>query len=828
MPRSRSQRDAAAVLAAAALCPATALRVPLHPYRRAPGPGARGGSSRGGAAERAQDPGVSDGIVYCVDVWLGSPAQHQRVQLDTGSGDLAVASTLCHECTVGELELYDPTVSGNAVMCDDPICRETARAECPPPSNACEYRNMYVDRSGFTARVFTDVIAFDLDRPSSAKAVVSAFVEEHPGTGQTSFEPYLCNGIMGVGYRRIATTFQDNAIFKYAQQTGQPNLFSICVAPSGSGLMGVGEVLNSSTGETWYEPVVRDMQFPDQGDRGFWAVRLQDISVAGASIRQPASVYNSGPCIVDTGTTNLVLPPDAYNALIDAINRNVPAGVPRALFNGGCTYLTPEQVDAFPRVSFVFTKLTLTITGDDYLDPGLCVSAGLYALSVSEMSEPGTILGLPVMRGFVTIFDGEKLRVGWTVVAGCPTDKSVRPRDWNGRLLPYYPPLPVGYDAVGPIPDGWVPPKLTRPLWHYGIAFALVALAYGASRSDVLRDCRGREGWRTHAKEKAGAGAEAPQRQEGEYNRRVEQERALADAGRAADRDAEAPGEEARLLKPNEHVFYDPQGDSPGSGQGGRLSPSPERSAGSPAAAAAAAASARAAAEAAAVAAAAASARIAAEAAAAAALDAAAAAAARTAEAAATAVATAAAAAVAPAAASAEIAALAAAAIAPAAQPAGSDSSGPRASPTLTPGPEPGGGAHGADSPRGSPPRASGAERDRAGSERAAGSDRAAGAAGPAGSPHPASGGAARQSHGGASRAAPERPSSRGRPASASSQGAASAAGASSTSRATTARSAPSAAAGASRGAGGAAQRQPKRKVGANQAEPPKKAKGKK
>eukprot|EP01065_Artemidia_motanka_P025686 TRINITY_DN30667_c0_g1_i1.p1 TRINITY_DN30667_c0_g1~~TRINITY_DN30667_c0_g1_i1.p1 ORF type:complete len:509 (+),score=90.98 TRINITY_DN30667_c0_g1_i1:43-1569(+) len=456
----------AAVLLLTAVQRAAAQRLPLraHRSRSQAGNTAKPLRRQRGVARRGERvTGHFDGIVYCVDVWLGG--QHQRVQFDTGSSDLAVASTLCGDCPPASLPAYDPFVTGERVSCSSALCRSLWH-KCGT-GDVCAFTDKFVDQSGFTADMFLDSVSFT-NTSEEVRTVVSAFSEAHPGTDQSRFEPALCNGIMGAAFRSIATTKHDSAVFSYLKRSGG-GLFSVCFTGGGGGTVALGEVLPHS-GAVWFQNL---LQGDDHlGMMGFWSVGLLDISVAGKSLGVQLFQPGGPPCIVDTGTTEVVLPSYIFNEFQRALSAHC-SGLPgvacpdrvssgETLVNGYCVEMTDDQRARFPNVSFHFESLMVTVPGSAYLSAELCESPGSYALAISGMDGAGTILGLAMLRGLTTIFDVDRLRVGFASVSssGCPP---VPPVESEGPsrgssaawMAPPQAPIPA---HVGPNPPGWKPP----------------------------------------------------------------------------------------------------------------------------------------------------------------------------------------------------------------------------------------------------------------------------------------------------------------------------------------------------------------------------------
>lgn len=86
----------------------------------------------------------------------------------------------------------------------------------------------------------------------------------------------------------------------------------------------------------------------------------------GTSVGVASSVYNDGECIVDSGTTDLVLPHSAYVAFYNALQAMCSQGTRQltgicgysqsgGLFGGYEFPMTQAEVNAFPTITVVLS-----------------------------------------------------------------------------------------------------------------------------------------------------------------------------------------------------------------------------------------------------------------------------------------------------------------------------------------------------------------------------------------------------------------------------------------------------------------------------------------
>jgi len=172
-----------------------------------------------------------------------------------------------------------------------------------------------------------------------------------------------------------------------------------------------------------YTPIIREM---------YYEVVIADIDVEGKSLGVPCGVYNTRRTIVDSGTTNFLLPHSAFNALIDALRSSTTSGF--------WTPIPPQfwertQLICIPRGELDFSKFPvvgvslfnseseafrLELRPEQYLravsnygSRGNC-----YKLSIGPSGQSGdksgSVLGAVLMEGFYVVFDKSGKRIGWT------------------------------------------------------------------------------------------------------------------------------------------------------------------------------------------------------------------------------------------------------------------------------------------------------------------------------------------------------------------------------------------------------------------------------
>jgi len=114
--------------------------------------------------------------------------------------------------------------------------------------------------------------------------------------------------------------------------------------------------------------------------------------------------------IVDSGTNSLNLPPQMLNAVISKFNTAQQALLTQSILDGKLVSAASLNLATWPTLTFVLqgdtADVTLKVAPGDYWQVNTEKVGS--AMSAITKGSPGlSILGLPIMNGYFTIFDGE-------------------------------------------------------------------------------------------------------------------------------------------------------------------------------------------------------------------------------------------------------------------------------------------------------------------------------------------------------------------------------------------------------------------------------------
>jgi hypothetical protein len=345
------------------------------------------------------------GLAFTADVTVGG--QDFQMIVDTGSTSLGVASNMCSGC--GVTPVYTPGTT------------------------AVDQKVMGMSQFGtgsWTGEVFQDSVGFASDPSVPVKFVAI-------DTQSMFFRPGVSCGASASGYQGIigfdrasAAVMGTNAFFdQFVAAKGIPDVFATQLCDNGGTLWLGGYDTNAATGAPQYTPFTTDA-----ASSYYYTVDLQTIAVNGTTASVPIT-GQINDTVVDTGTTAFILATNAFNSLTTAI-----AGTPgfTQTFGagaGGAAWFSSQQPCGAPgatkaQIDAAMPGLTLTFGGGVTLQmpasESYLVSFGGYWCSLmiaapsSAQFPLAALMGSPMLRSYITVFDRAGGRVGFVPHAACP------------------------------------------------------------------------------------------------------------------------------------------------------------------------------------------------------------------------------------------------------------------------------------------------------------------------------------------------------------------------------------------------------------------------
>ena len=162
---------------------------------------------------------------------------------------------------------------------------------------------------------------------------------------------------------------------------GYADVFSMCAGMEG-GALTIGGIGGYHSGSIQYTPIIEEY---------FYTVYVTDMLVRGQSLGVGPNVYNAGGAVVDSGTTDLIMPYAAYNALTAVVladcgdhylSGTCDVDSRFSIWQGYCYSLSAQQVAAYPDITVVFDGgVEVDIKPSNYLVQGYCLDETLYAIA---------------------------------------------------------------------------------------------------------------------------------------------------------------------------------------------------------------------------------------------------------------------------------------------------------------------------------------------------------------------------------------------------------------------------------------------------------------
>jgi hypothetical protein len=340
---------------------------------------------------------------YTAAITIGQSQQFQ-LAVDTGSTTLGVAASSCASCGVAPTYTPGPTAVDQKLQ---------ATTQYGTGSWAGE---VYRDSVGVgsEAAVPVDLVAIS--------------------TQSQFFQPVVCDsssgsfqGIVGFGPAGAAVSGTTGYFDQLVATQGVANVFATQLCDNSGTLWLGGFDPAATTAAPSYTPEIASI------DAYYYAVDLASVTFAGTTV--PVSTNQYPDSVVDTGTSVFVLPTTAFNTLTSSIAANpkfvaIFGNVAASFFSSpnNCVTLsqTKAQLDAtLPPLTLVFgSNASVSVQAaptESYLvsyQGEWCPA--LYAMNPTQAFPIAAIMGSPVLRSSIVIFDRANKRIGFAPHAPCP------------------------------------------------------------------------------------------------------------------------------------------------------------------------------------------------------------------------------------------------------------------------------------------------------------------------------------------------------------------------------------------------------------------------
>lgn len=321
---------------------------------------------------------------YFGQVQVGSPPQSFAVVFDTGSGNLVLPSRVCTDEACKEHKQFNSQASNTSVQIafadkpEEPVQRDGVR----------DMVTITFGTGSMTGAYVRDVVCLG-DEGLCCKANFVAATEE-------SDEPFSLvpfDGILGLALPELA---EGRAFSTFDQLAGsgllRSNAFSVFLG-------GEGEESEIVLGGYKESHMADDILWVRVDSDGYWQVPVGGLEVAGKTL--PGCDQGGCQAAVDTGTSLLAVPTSFLSELVDRLS-----------VSRDCSNL-----EELPRLGFLVGGHSLQLGSEDYVkrnEEGEC-SLGLMPLDIPPPRGPLFIFGDPFLRKYYTVYDRQRLRVGFAL-----------------------------------------------------------------------------------------------------------------------------------------------------------------------------------------------------------------------------------------------------------------------------------------------------------------------------------------------------------------------------------------------------------------------------
>jgi len=348
---------------------------------------------------------------YTGRLLIGPHQKPMNVILDTGSSALALDGHKYQPDTAGGDKLTDlaqtasygdgSSWTGAVINTSVAVGTGALQVSLPGANVAIAYdasANMFAGADGILGLAYAPLDnAYKMPGPTWPKKYTAAQVRA--GASQ-DIAPYLTQ-LAGADVVSDKVSFYTKRSFVHAGGGGIDDPLN-----QGWMVVGGGEESNDLyTGAFQTVKVLAD----DWYNTNLKSIRVGTTTPIHIPARGPKGMPSNS--IVDSGTNSLNLGPTLLKAIIGKFNSEQQALLTGSVLDGHFVAVSDlGNLQAWPALTFVMQgdtgDVTLTVTADNYWQVDTQkVGAAAAAITVGE---PGlAILGLPLMNGYFTIFDGE-------------------------------------------------------------------------------------------------------------------------------------------------------------------------------------------------------------------------------------------------------------------------------------------------------------------------------------------------------------------------------------------------------------------------------------
>lgn len=376
---------------------------------------------------------------FSAKITVGQPAQEFRVNFDLGGGTMMLPSAICTDTACKERRRYDKWASDSAVDIQangklvDPSSPKTKDKVQGRDKGTLEFLEADLGTGRVEGNFIRDRLCLTDDGKDTSCFPLALLAAYKMSDMPFRAEPY--DGTIGLSLVGMSISPEFNFLesFMLTHRGVLSNNFALRLEGDNGGEITFGGYDTKSLGRPLEWVTVAA---PEEGR---WQVSISAIRVGNNTL----SACRDGECraAIDYGASLLSVPPGLAGGMEQALERiAVPSG-----YGDGC------QITVMPDLQLVLQNdVTLTLPAEDYISQ--VTSSGQKGIMTGPASSckphlthhnfdsdsvakgPYFVLGESVLRRYLTVFDGDSLKVGFSKNAkSLPllTDKS---KDWLKTL----------------------------------------------------------------------------------------------------------------------------------------------------------------------------------------------------------------------------------------------------------------------------------------------------------------------------------------------------------------------------------------------------------
>jgi len=326
---------------------------------------------------------------YFGKITLGNPKQEFTVVFDTGSGNLLIPSKQCNDQACTSHKRFDAFKSTSAVDIafadapDTPVAKGGDRDVVTITFGTGEISGVFVKDDICVGSICTH-----------GDFVVATEESDEP----FSLVPF--DGIFGLSLPQMSEGPHFNMFdCMIRDKVLKNNIFAVFFGAVDD------EASEITFGEYRKERMASELFWVPVSNPGYWQVAMEDITITNERL-----ALCNGQCqvAVDTGTSLMAGPSDIIGAIIKKLK-----------VKGDCS-----NYRKLPQLGFIVGKHILNLKPEDYVDKGdEGCSVALMTLDIPPPKGPLFIFGDPFLRKYYTVYDREKLQVGFALAAHPTNDR---------------------------------------------------------------------------------------------------------------------------------------------------------------------------------------------------------------------------------------------------------------------------------------------------------------------------------------------------------------------------------------------------------------------